>query len=408
MADTIQSSEQIRIAQRTRMIREVAESAGFDIVRFTTADPFFTAQKAIQERIALDFFAGMDWFTAERAEVSANPKALLPEAQSMIALGIFYLIETAEPESVPGIPRGQISRYARGFDYHDIIRKRIEAFIKQLKTLPDPEFGDSFETRVFVDTGRMIDRAAAQRSGIGWFGKNANILSPKWGSWLFLAEIVSTLALQPDPPTALSCGKCAVCVTACPTGAIVAPGVVDARRCISYLTIEHRGAIPMELRPLIGNWIFGCDVCQTVCPVNTVAVSRLKKLGRTNPVLSDGSVSPFAPQSIEKSAPSLIPLLAITEEEFRVLFQKSPVKRAKRRGIRRNVCVALGNSKDTSAIPALAVAIGDEDALIRGHAAWALGQMQTSSAKDILLAALAAETNPEAAAEMRYALELLQ
>jgi epoxyqueuosine reductase len=257
---------------------------------------------------------------------------------------------------------------------------------------------------VFVDTGRMVDRAVAQRSGLGWYGKNTCILTKGWGSWVFLSELVTSLDLEPDPPLGANCGQCEICLHACPTGAFVAPYVLDNRRCISYLTIELRGSIPVELRPLIGNHIFGCDICQQVCPVNTVVERRLRASGRLG---VRGERLEFQPRTPEASSPALIPLLALDEEGFRERFRHSPVKRAKRRGLLRNVCVALGNIGDPAAVPALIRALDDAEPLVRGHAAWALGRIGGAEARSALEAGLEREQHADALHEIRYALTLL-
>lgn len=392
--------------QRRRLsarIRNTAEALGFDLVRFTTIDPFIEARTAIHERIALGFFEGMDWFTSERATVSTNPRALLPNGQSLIALGTFYLTAIAQSGKDDPEPHGVVAKYALGDDYHDILRQRLQQLESEIQLCVRDEGlpAAMAETRHFVDAGRMVDRVAAQRAGIGWFGKNTNILSRQWGSWLFLSEIVTCLDLEPDQPIAASCGKCHACLDACPTHAFVAPGVLDARKCISYLTIEHRGAIPLELRSLIGSWIFGCDICQDVCPVNHVVERRLQASGK----LPDNTPHsmPFQPHTIEHIA-ALLPLLALDEEGFRTRFRRSPIKRAKRRGLLRNVCVALGNIGDPAAIPALALALHDAEPLIRGHAAWALGKIGGQDARTALLIAQTTEQTPEVRGEIQYAL----
>ncbi len=404
-----QSPDQVARRARARRIADAAETLGFDLVRVTTAEPFPAARRAIQERVALGFFAGMDWFTSERAEVSADPRALLPQARSVITLGTFYLSDAPRDLTAPGDPHGQISCYAWGDDYHDVIRARLESLATLIRTIAAEEAADtaSGATRLFLDTGRLVDRAVAQRAGLGWYGHNTNILTRGWGSWLFLAEIVTDLDLEADAPIAASCGHCRVCIDACPTGALVAPGVLDATRCISYLTIEHRGAIPVELRPLIGNLIFGCDICQQVCPVNLVVERRLRERGELGPgSAGEARRHQFAPRAAVGSSPALAPLLALDEEGFRERFRHSPIKRARRRGLLRNVCVALGNIGDPAAIPALIGALGDAEPLVRGHAAWALGRIGGADARSALDAALAGESIPEIRAEMCYALEM--
>lgn len=410
----------------TQVIKEYAYSLGFDAARITGAAAFPEAKKVIQERIGQGLMDGLPWFTAERAEISCHPDALLPEAQSIITLAMCYLTEQPEePEEL--VPHGRISRYSWGDDYHDLIKPKLQQFANWLREYAQD---NTVETRLFVDTGRMVDRAVAQRAGLGWYGKNTNILTKGWGSWVFLAEIVTNLPLPPDETLKANCGSCEICLHACPTGALPNPYELDSTKCISFLTIELRGSIPLELRPLMGNLIFGCDICQEVCPVNKVAEKRLG--------LRDANGTPIIPiQQIKKqqlapiaeeintaqkkfqprsefhtrptvgSTPELIPLLSLTDEEFRERFRHSPIKRTKRRGFLRNVCVALGNSKDPQAIPALIRALHDEESLIRGHAAWALGQIGGTPSSVALQAAKETEEDPEVQREIRCALDML-
>lgn len=386
----------------TEHLKERAYALGFDLVRVTSAEPFVAAETALRERIAADLMGGLDWFTAARAEVSAHPRALLPAARAVLALGTFYLTDAPRDLTVPGDPHGRVSCYAWGDDYHETIRARLDALAADVRAQAPPGEEKSI---VFVDTGRMVDRAVAQRSGLGWYGKNTCILTKGWGSWVFLAELVTSLPLVPDAPLGANCGQCDVCLRACPTGALIAPYVLDNRRCISYLTIELRGSIPIELRPLIGSHIFGCDICQQVCPVNRVVEGRLRaasKLGRA------GARLEFQPRAAVGSSPQLIPLLALDEAAFRERFRHSPIKRAKRRGLLRNVCVALGNIGDPVAVPALIGALGDSEPLVRGHAAWALGQIGGDDARDALEHALASECVLTVRQEVRCALDALR
>jgi epoxyqueuosine reductase len=384
------------------------------MARITSAGAFPEAERVLQERIAQGLMDGLPWFTAERAAVSCHPDALLPQAQSIITLAMFYLTQQPD-EPDDGVPRGRISRYAWGDDYHEIIKPKLQQFAAWLRDYARDEVPE-VETRLFVDTGRMVDRAVAQRAGLGWYGKNTNILTKGWGSWVFLAEVVTNLPLggnggSPfDTPSKASCGACDICLRACPTAALPAPYVLDNRRCISFLTIELRGSIPLELRPLMGNLIFGCDICQQVCPVNIVAERRLG-------LLNDGKISSAASQPVQfhprrefrprpetGSSPELIPLLALGEEQFRERFRGSPIKRARRRGLLRNVCVALGNIGDPQAVPALIGALQDVEALVRGHAAWALGRIGGEQAKRALEETLVGEEDEEVRQEIRCAL----
>lgn len=385
----------------TEQIKERAYALGFDAFRVTSADPFPTAEETIKERIAAGLMDGLDWFTAARAEVSCAPRTLAPAARSVISLATFYLTKAPTDETSPGNPRGRVSAYAWGDDYHDIIRKRLDALVAYIRELAGR---DDEKTMVFVDTGRMVDRAVAQRSGLGWYGKNTMILTKGWGSWVFLSEVVTGLELEPDEPVATTCGRCDVCLRACPTGALIAPYVLDNRRCISYLTIELRGSIPVELRPLMGAHIFGCDICQQVCPVNHVAMRRLAQG-------DDGAHNArrleFRPRTPDFASPALVPLLSLDDDEFRERFRGSPIKRAKRRGLLRNICVALGNIGDPSAIPALGEALRDHEPLVRGHAAWALGTIGGAEARALLARAAETEDDPTVGSELHYALDLI-
>ncbi len=380
-------------------IKEYAYTLGFDSVRITTADAFPEAEHVIRKRIEQGYMEGLPWFTSERAEVSCHPNALLPDARSIITLALCYLTEQPD-EAETGTPRGRISRYAWGDDYHDIIKPKLQQFAAWLRDYARDAMSDRLETRLFVDTGRMVDRAVAERAGLGWYGKNTNILTKGWGSWVFLAEIVTNLPLEADVPVKTNCGQCELCLHACPTQALPNPYSLDSTRCISFLTIELRGSIPIELRPLMGNLIFGCDICQEVCPVNHIA-ERRRRLAVLQPRTE------FLPHPDVGSSPELIPLLSMTEEEFRLRFRRSPIKRTKRRGLLRNVCVALGNSGDRQAVPALIGALHDNESLVRGHAAWALGRLGSKEAEDALQQALRSEEDVEARQEILYALSLL-
>ncbi len=386
----------------THTIKEYAYSLGFDIARITSADDFPEAERIIKERIAQGLMDGLPWFTAERADVSCHPDALLPEARSIISLAMTYLVpDEPEQEVDEDTLSGRISRYAWGEDYHEIIKPKLQQFAEWLREYARTEIGEGVETRLFVDTGRMVDRAVAQRAGLGWYGKNTNILTKGWGSWVFLAEIVTNLTLEEDAPLRANCGSCEICLHACPTGALPNAYELDTPRCISFLTIELRGSIPLELRPLMGNLIFGCDICQEVCPVNKVAERRLGV--HTQAQFRHHVV--FQPRNTIGRKPDLIGLLAITEEEFRERFRRSPIKRTKRRGLLRNVCVALGNSRDVRAVPALIKALHDDEALIRGHAAWALGQIGGEEAMGALQMATETEVDNEVRKELAYAVE---
>ncbi len=364
-------------------VKALAREIGFDRVGITGAEPFVRDEAAAVERVRSGLMDGLPWYTEERVRRMNRPRLLLEGARSVVSLALSY--NTGEPSDDAPDPRGKVARYAWGRDYHSLIKSRTRRFVREL---PDV-VGGPVRARYFVDDGPMNDRAVAERSGVGWFGKNTNILTPTHGSWVFLAEVVTDLHLKPDSPLKKTCGECVRCIPACPTDAIVAPFVIDNRRCISFLTIELRGPIPRDLRPLMGDWVFGCDICQEVCPVNRKAApSREVEFRKRH----------------DFDAPELIPLLRLDEEGFRQRFNGSPIRRAKLAGLQRNVCVALGNIGDTVAVPALVQALYSDEALVRSHAAWALGQIGGETAREALQRAISEEDDRDVAEEVRDAL----
>ena len=369
---------------REAKIKALATSVGFDAAGIAGAEPFVRDEAAALERVRSGMMDGLAWYTAERVRRMNRPKTLLDGARSVISLAMSY--KTTEPPSGGDVLRGRVARYAWGRDYHSLIKSRVRRFIRELPDVLD----EPLRARYFVDDGPMNDRAAAERAGVGWFGKNTNILTPALGSWVFLAEVITNLDLRPDAPLKKTCGECVRCIPACPTGAIVAPYAIDNRKCISFLTIELRGAIPRDMRPLMGDWVFGCDLCQDVCPVNRkAAASREADFGKRR----------------DFDAPELIPLLSLDADGFRRRFEGSPIRRAKLGGLKRNVCVALGNIGDRRAVPALAKALrSDDEALVRSHAAWALGRLGGDDAESALKAALARERDADVRAELSAAL----
>jgi epoxyqueuosine reductase len=319
------------------------------------------------------------------AALRRDPETLVPWAVSIVSLAMNYYHPLPRPDPA-NATSGWISRYAWGDDYHDVFKNRIERLLMRIRELVDRPI----EGRAFVDSGPVLERDLAGVAGIGWIGKNTQMISPQHGSWFFLGELFLNLELAYDKPIADRCGRCDLCLKACPAGAFVGPYVLDARRCISYLTIELKGAIPRELRPLIGNHVFGCDICQEVCPYNV-------KAGATRE-------DAFAPRE-GLYAPQLIPLLLLSEDEFRRRFKGSPILRAKRRGFLRNVAVALGNLKSHEAVPALIKSLEDVDSLVRRHAAWALGRISSEEGVAALEKRLDVEIDPEVQEEIRSSLE---
>ena len=364
-------------------IRQYGRELGFDVVGITTAEPFLRDEQAAIQRVRQGLMDGLPWYTEERVHRATHPEVLLPGARSIISLAISYLSDDVEPDD-DGLA-GKIARYAWGEDYHRVLKSKLRDFVQGLSK----RVGRQVKARIFVDDGPMNDRAAAERAGVGWFGKNTNILTPSHGSWVLLGQVITDLELEPDRPLAKTCGSCVRCIDACPTNAIVAPYVIDNTRCISFLTIELRGPIPIDMRPMMGDWVFGCDICQEVCPVN-----RKASLG----------LEPAFQQRHDFAAPQLIPLLALDDEAFRARFRNSPIKRAKRVGLQRNVCVALGNIGDPVAVPALVGLLDAGEPLVRGHAAWALGRIGGTDATEALAAALDTERDAEVLAEIRQAL----
>jgi len=291
----------------------------------------------------------------------------------------------SEPKKSFGGTRGRVARYAWGYDYHEILKTRLKEFVKGLSEA----VGRELNSRIFVDDGPMNDRAAAERSGVAWFGKNTNVITPSHGSWVLLGQVITDLRLKPDKPLEKNCGTCVQCMVDCPTGAIVAPYVIDNTKCISFFTIELRGVIPREMRSLIGDWVFGCDICQEVCPPN-----RKVEMGS----------EPGFKERHNFAAPQLLSLLDLSDEGFQVMFRKSPIKRAKKVGLQRNVCVALGNIGDQVAVPKLISTLNNSEPLVRLHAAWALGKIGGDMAVQALRSSISTEKDHEVLEEIRMSL----
>lgn len=381
----MKSVSAMRAAKLSQKIKEAAQQLGFELVGIS---PVVTPphEESFAQWLRRGFAGELGYM--ERTEaMRRNPQVLVPWAVSVISVGMNYFTPFPRPEISPE-SRGWISRYAWGDDYHDVIKQKLEALFDRVKLL----HGDTVEGRAFVDAGPVLERDFAGVAGLGWIGKNTHLISPKKGSWFFLGELFVDFPLAYDQPMRDRCGKCDLCLKACPTNAFAGPYVLDARRCISYLTIELKGWMPRHLRPLIGNHIFGCDICQDVCPYN---------------VKAEPSADPAYQPRTGLHAPQLVPLLGLDEEMFRRRFHGSPVLRPKRRGFLRNVAVALGNLKSREAIPALIHALDDTEALVRGHAAWALGQIGSPEASDALQRRLVIEPNSEARSEMNDALRVL-
>ncbi len=333
-------------------IRQRAMELGFDDCRFASAAAPDAARQ-FQNWVAEGKFGEMAWIE-KNAEKRIEPQKVLPDAKTAICLAVSY--DPGSEQQEPDGTRGVIARYARFDDYHYVLGERLKSLAQFVNELG----GGPTRSLWYVDTGPILERDFAQRAGIGFVGKHTNLISRKFGNWIFLAEILTTLEIEPDAPEKNHCGKCARCIETCPTDAITAPFQLDARRCISYLTIELKGPIPMEFRRAIGNRIYGCDDCLAVCPWNKFAHEG--KLMKSH-----------AREDLEQ--PQLIELLSLDEKSFKERFKGSPILRTKRRGLLRNVCIALGNTGDASALPALEKASQDSEPLIAEHARWAIEEV---------------------------------
>jgi epoxyqueuosine reductase len=335
-------------------LEQKAKSLGFCAFGVAPADAAPRSGERLREWIASGAHGDMIWME-ETAQRRSSPQALWPEVKSVISLGMSYAPAT-DPLALAGAPeKGRISVYAQGGDYHDTVKKALKAVARWLVEEA------ACELKVFVDTAPVMEKPLAKAAGIGWQGKHTNLVSREDGNWLFLGAIFTTLELAPSVPHAARCGSCSRCLDACPTNAFPAPFQLDARRCISYLTIEHKGPIPHEFREAIGNRIYGCDDCLAVCPWNRFAAAA-----RANRA--------FMPRA-ELTAPDLADLLALDDPAFRAIFSGSPIKRIGRNRMVRNAAIAAGNSGKAELVPVLERLVDDEDPVVAEAAEWALGRL---------------------------------
>ncbi|NMB89856.1 MAG: tRNA epoxyqueuosine(34) reductase QueG [Chloroflexi bacterium] len=336
--------------------------------------------------------AGMAYLATPRArQRRSDPGQILPGGRSALVLGIRYASPTHLPAGTWEEGHGRVAAYAWGQDYHTVLPVKMDLLGVKLEHI----FGHAVRKTAYTDTGPVLERDFAQRAGLGWIGKNTNLISRQHGSFFFLAEILVDVELEPGPAiTSDHCGTCRRCIEACPTDCIQEDRTIDAGRCISYLTIENKGSIPSGLRPAIGNWIFGCDVCQAVCPWNL----------RFATLHSDDEA--FEPHQEDIAAPHLLSELRLSAQEFNRKFKHSPIQRARRKGYLRNISVALGNLRHPDAVPALSETLRAIDLpLVRAHAAWALGQINTTAARTALERALPGEEDEAVIEEIKAALE---
>ena len=335
-------------------LRQRARELGFDDCRVTTANAPESAAR-FKAWLGEGRHGDMAWLERNAAK-RVDPQQILPGARSIISFAISYHSSDCQVPSA-NWKFGRIGRYARYPDYHDFLGDRLEQLAQFVNQLGGP----GTRSLWYVDTGPLLERDFAQRSGLGFIGKHTNLISRQLGNWVFLSEIITTLDLEPDAPEKNRCGSCTRCITACPTTAITAPFQLDARRCISYLTIELQGSIPPELRPAIGNRIFGCDDCLEVCPWNRFAREGQLMKAHARPDLAQ---------------PDLLELLALDETTFKRRFAGTAIQRTRRHGLRRNVCVALGNTGDHRALAALQSAAHDPEPVVSEHARWAIRQIE--------------------------------
>ncbi|HSO74476.1 MAG TPA: tRNA epoxyqueuosine(34) reductase QueG, partial [Blastocatellia bacterium] len=347
-------------------IRQAARELGFEVAGIASVQPLLRDDAAFGQWRESGFAAGMDYMT-RRPELHAHPAALVADARSLITLAINYY--ATEPAFEHEYRFGRVARYAWGLDYHDVVKPRLIELAARIEKLA----GRKLHSRCFVDAVPLLERAVAASAGVGFFGKNTNLLQPRRGSWFFLSEILVDLDLPADNnQIKVSCGSCTRCLKACPTDAFAGPYQLDSRKCISYLTIENKGEILRELRTGIGEWVFGCDVCQDVCPFNRFA--------------SDTAWPELRPEAGAGSRLDLAELLSIaSDSEFRARFSGTALLRPKRRGLLRNAAIVAANIGATSAVPALVERVeSDPEPLIRSHALWALAQLEPRRADPLV------------------------
>lgn len=370
------------ISDLTEAIRARAKSEGFDVVRFTHAQTVPEPARRFDAFLEQGHHGTMDWMAREPSR-RAGPNALWPDAKSVIVLGANYGPEENPLERLNQRQTGNISVYALGDDYHELLKgklKRIASYIHQ-------KLGA--DVKVFIDTAPVMEKPLAARAGLGWQGKHTNLVSREFGSWLFIGSIFTTLELAQDTPETDHCGQCQRCLDVCPTNAFTAPYQLDARRCISYLTIEHKGQIPAEFRGKMGNRIYGCDDCLSVCPWNKFA--------------QDAREAKFHARE-ELRNPPLAELSRLDDAQFRALFRKSPVKRTGRDRFVRNVLIAIGNSGDTALAAEATRLLDDASPLVRGMAVWALAKLSPQTLAAHAATHMEAETDEDVRAEWRAAI----
>ena len=372
----------MKALKRANQLKSWAIEVGFDRAGIALVQPSRTGAEFL-EWLARGDQAEMAYLE-RRQEVRLDPREVLADASSVLCVALQYhpLVGSEAPG---GDLWPRVARYARGLDYHLIMERRLRRLAERIH-----ESYPGTESRIYVDTGPVLEREMAASAGLGTVGKNTNLLDPESGSWFLLGELFMSLEVSPDIPGSDLCGTCTECLDACPTGALAEPYRLDSRRCISYWTIEHRGAVPPEVRPLIGDWVFGCDICQEVCPINTDA---------------QPGDHPELQLPDERELLDLTGLLGLNREQYVEAFRGSPMKRSKLEGLQRNAAVAMGNRGSQRYAPALITALDNEDPVVRQHVAWSLGRIGGAEGRSALQQALVTETHPEVLNEIRSALE---
>jgi epoxyqueuosine reductase len=364
----------------TATIKTLAKTHGFDLVGITDNLDFSESRSLAIEHINKKNMVGLDWYTSSRVVRGTSPAELLPEVKSIISLGVNYYKNSHHNKSMSG----SVALYAQDKDYHRVLKKMMRNLVLDI----NDNINTDIIAKWYVDDGPMLDKSVAFKSGIGWYGKNSNILTKSYGSWVLLGQILTNLELKPDIPIKTNCGTCTLCIDHCPTNAIIEPYIVKNSLCISYLTIEHKGPIPIEMRKDMGNWIFGCDVCQEVCPVNKFA----------KPATATGlKLSTFSNLDLSE-------ILLMDESSFKIKFAGTPIMRTKLSGLKRNTCIVIGNRRLFSCIPSLEKSIRDKDPVVRSHSAWALGQFESRLTNNILKSALNKEDEDSVKNEIRLAI----
>ncbi len=362
----------------TQTIKEQAYQLGFSLVGVTTPD-LLPHGDVFNAWLGEGRQGEMSYLNTPHSRLCrARPDLILPECRSVLILGTRYAASSSVATDVKNDKplHGRIASYAWGEDYHDVLPGRLRSLVNFIEL----QVGHAIPNRWYTDTGPILERELAQRGGLGWIGKNTCLINPSIGSYFLLAEILLGVELEPDQPfTPDRCGTCRRCIQACPTGCILPDRTLDARRCISYLTIELKGSIPLELRPLMDGWVFGCDICQWVCPWNHFATAE------GDPAFNHSLTRPY---------PDLQEEMTLTSGDFNLKYRRSPLRRAKRRGYLRNIAVALGNLRRPEAVLALTQAlISDNEPLVRAHAAWALGRLHNEASRQALEKAVEVESD---------------